>query len=233
MGRPKTALALLVVLCSAAPGWAPSAHATAGSAQQAAARVGDPATPVLAARVTAVPPELIGATYRPGCPVPPGRLRLIRMNHWGFDGRVHRGEMVVHEDAVRPVLHAFGAAFRDRFPIRRMRVMAAYGGDDRAAMADDNTSAFNCRAVTGRPGRRSQHAYGDAVDVNPAENPYVDRNGTVHPPAAAGHLVDREPAGPGVILADGALATAFREAGWEWGGHWSDPDYQHFSANGH
>ncbi|OKK17716.1 peptidase M15 [Streptomyces sp. CB00455] len=185
----------------------------------------------LSAQVGAVPPDKLGASYRPGCPVGPGELRLVRMNHWGFDGKVHRGELIVHRDAVEPVLDAFGAAFEARFPIRRMRVTAVYGGSDARAMADDNTSAFNCRPVTGDPGRLSRHAYGDAVDINPVENPYVDVRGTAHPANGHAHL-DRTPAGPGTIRSGDLVTSAFRAAGWYWGGRWSNPDYQHFSATG-
>ncbi|TXS57529.1 M15 family metallopeptidase [Streptomyces sp. t39] len=187
--------------------------------------------PRLAATVGDVPPALLGASHRPGCPVPSERLRLITMNHWGFDGRVHRGEMVVHQDAVRPVLDIFEAAFDDRFPIRRMRATAHYDGDDHRAMADDNTSAYNCRGVTGDEEHLSRHAYGDAVDINPRENPYVDRSGAVHPPGARDRL-DREPPAEGMLVAGDAVTRAIEEAGWQWGGHWSPPDYQHFSSDG-
>ncbi|MEV6394331.1 M15 family metallopeptidase [Streptomyces sp. NPDC051907] len=190
------------------------------------------APPQLHARVGEVPQAKLGASHRPGCPVPPERLRLIEMNHWGFDGRVHRGELIVHQDAVRPLLHVFGEAFEDRYPIRRMHVMARYDGDDEAAMAHDNTSAFNCRTVTGDPGRVSRHSYGDAVDVNPLENPYVDGSGTVHPPAGARHLDRDDSAAKGMIRPGDALTTAMDDVGWEWGGRWQRPDYHHFSADG-
>ncbi|MFB7254534.1 M15 family metallopeptidase [Streptomyces nojiriensis] len=191
----------------------------------------EPEVQTLSAQVMAVPPEKLAATHHPGCPVPPERLRLVRMNHWGFDGTVHRGELVVHEDVVAPVLRAFGKAFDARFPIRRMRVMAEYGGSDDAAMADDNTSAFNCRKVTGDPTRMSRHSWGDAVDINPVENPYVDVGGTSHPPNGSAHL-DRGSTRPGMIAPDGVVTRAFREIGWYWGGRWSPPDYQHFSGQG-
>lgn len=182
--------------------------------------VPEPVVKTLSAHVTAVPPEKLGTTHRTGCPVPPERLRLVRMNHWGFDGKVHSGELVVHEDAVAPVLRAFGQAFAARFPIRRMRVMAEYGGSDAAAMADDNTSAFNCRQVTGDPGRLSRHSWGDAIDINPVENPYVDVRGTSHPPNGRTYL-DRDRPRPGMITPDGVVTRAFREIGWYWGGRWS------------
>ncbi|MFD4139888.1 M15 family metallopeptidase [Streptomyces sp. NPDC058572] len=189
------------------------------------------APPRLSPRVSDVPPAKLGASYDPACPVPPSRLRLVRMNHWGFDGRVHRGELIVHQDEVRPLLRVFGKAFDERFPIRRMRVMAEYGGSDAAAMADDNTSAFNCRRVTGDPRHLSRHSYGDALDINPVENPYVDGSGDVHPPAGRACL-DRSRPVEGMITPDGVIATQMRAVGWHWGGSWHPPDYQHFSADG-
>ncbi|ATW51500.1 M15 family metallopeptidase [Streptomyces peucetius] len=189
------------------------------------------AAPRLSATVSDVPAAELGASYEPGCPVPPSRLRLITMNHWGFDGRVHRGELIVHQDAVRPLLNVFEKAFEERFPIRRMKVMAEYDGDDARAMAADNTSAFNCRRVTGDSSHLSRHSYGDALDINPLENPYVDRSGQVHPPAAEDHL-DRDRPATGMLEPGDAVTTAMNDAGWEWGGHWSPPDYQHFSADG-
>ncbi|MCX5195584.1 M15 family metallopeptidase [Streptomyces sp. NBC_00249] len=188
-------------------------------------------TAELAVRVSAVPAGKLGAGHGPGCPVPAGLLRLVRMNHWGFDGKVHQGELIVHRDAVDPLLHVFAEAFEARFPIRRMRVTAEYGGSDARAMAHDNTSAFNCRQVTGDPRRQSRHAWGDAVDINPVENPYVDRYGVIHPPDGRAHL-DRDRSGPGVIRPGDVVTRAFEEVGWSWGGEWSPPDYQHFSANG-
>ncbi|MET9963493.1 M15 family metallopeptidase [Streptomyces sp. NPDC006326] len=187
--------------------------------------------PELAAEVTAAPAAALATTYRPGCPVAPDRLRLIRMNHWGFDGTLHRGEILVHEDAVGPLLHVFGKAFEAGFPIRRMRPTAEYGGDDRRSMADDNTSAFNCRQVTGDPRRLSRHAYGMAVDINPVENPYVDRHGTAHPAEGEPYL-RRDRAEPGMVRPGDAVTRAFEDVGWEWGGLWHPPDYQHFSADG-
>ncbi|MEV5978670.1 M15 family metallopeptidase [Streptomyces sp. NPDC052114] len=217
-------LTLLLIGTSGAPG------ASAGE------RVGQgaphaPAPPGMAAVVTAVPRAKLGVTYRPGCPVPPARLRLIRMNHWGFDGRPHQGELIVHEKAVRPLLYVFGRAFDARFPIRRMRVTAEYGGSDLKSMAADNTSAFNCRSVTGGTGNLSRHSYGDAIDINPVENPYVDQAGRVHPAAGRPYL-RRDRGAKGMIRRGDVITTAMRRVGWPWGARWVHPDYQHFSANG-
>ena len=180
-------------------------------------------------KVTA--PEL-RYSYRPGCPVAPAQLRRVRLSYWGFDGRPHRGALIVHESVVPDVLGVFARLYAERFPIRRMQPIDAYRGSDTASMAADNTSAFNCRyAVASGPRRWSAHAYGKAIDVNPVENPYL-QGGAVRPPAGA-RFLDRRRVRAGMAVAGGALVAAFRAVGWSWGGGWSGtPDYQHFSATG-
>ena len=75
------------------------------------------------------------------------------------------------------------------------------------------------------------HAYGEAVDVNTVENPYVF--GGVARPAAGRVYVDRSRVRPGMAVPGGILVEAFRSVGWAWGGTWAgSPDYQHFSTNG-
>jgi hypothetical protein len=108
----------------------------------------------------------------------------------------------------------------------------AFGGSDPASMDADNTSGFNCRnAVAPGPPQWSVHAYGEAIDVNPVENPYLE--GGVVQPDAGGAFLDRSNVRPGMAAPGGQLVDAFASVGWLWGGRWSDsPDYQHFSKTG-
>jgi D-alanyl-D-alanine carboxypeptidase len=174
--------------------------------------------------------RMSGVSMHTGCPVGFTGLRLLTVDHWGFDGRVHRGRLVVHRDAATSMLRAMRALYRLRFPIRRMRLVDAYGADDRRSMAADNTSAFNCRFVAGTE-RWSEHAYGRAIDLNPVENPYVSASGHVSPPAGE-PFAHRSRHRPGMV--GGRAVEAFAAAGWKWGGDWPWPkDYQHFSTSGH
>jgi hypothetical protein len=174
----------------------------------------------------------VSGTWRPGCPVGPADLRLLTMSYWGFDGQPHVGTMVVNSAVTTAVLKIFDQLFAERFPIHRMQPADAYGGQDPVSMADDNTSGFNCRyAVAAGPPSWSVHAYGEAIDVNPVENPYLE-GGQVQPPAGAPYL-NRAPYRTGMAVPGGQLVTAFASFGWLWGGRWtSSPDYQHFSATG-
>jgi D-alanyl-D-alanine carboxypeptidase len=175
---------------------------------------------------------MVGVSWHRGCPVALRELRVLTLTHWGFDGRVHRGRLVVNRDAARPLLEAMRTLFRLRFPIRRMHLVDAYGASDHRSMAADNTSAFNCRFVAGTH-RWSEHAYGRAIDLNPVENPYADGQGYVSPPAGAPYA-DRAQRVRGMVHGGGPVVGAFAAVGWGWGGYWDWPkDYQHFSAGGH
>ena len=73
-----------------------------------------------------------GRPSAPGCPVGPSSLTLIRLNYWGFDNAVHRGEIIVRSDLAGRVATVFGAALADHYPIRKMWRVDCYGGDDPA-----------------------------------------------------------------------------------------------------
>jgi hypothetical protein len=170
-------------------------------------------------------------SWRPGCPVRLRDLRLLTLTHWGFDGRVRTGRLVVHEDVARDVVRVFRELYESRYPIRRMWLIDAYGGSDFESIEADNTSAFNCRTATGSS-NWSQHAYGLAIDVNPIENPYVEGGRVYHD--ASRRYIDRSKRLRGMIHAGDAVVRAFARIGWGWGGSWSGSvkDYQHFSSTG-
>jgi D-alanyl-D-alanine carboxypeptidase-like protein len=172
------------------------------------------------------------SSWRSRCPVAIADLRLLTLNHWSFDNRVHQGEIIVHRDVAPAVLGVFSKLFVARFPIERMRLVDEYGADDERSMEANNTSGFNCRRSTGSPNEWSEHSYGRAVDINPIQNPYVEATGRVLPPAGAA-FTDRSKPAPGKILSDDNVVRAFTSIGWTWGGSYKRAkDYQHFSASG-
>jgi hypothetical protein len=189
-------------------------------------------SPPFTSNVAPVARAQLPHSWRPGCPVAPSSLRRLRLSYWGFDGKRHVGTLVVNVSAVGDLTVVFRRLYRARFPIRRMRPIDAYGGNDERSLAADNTAAFNCRYTVGPgPKRWSAHAYGVAIDVNPVENPYLE-NGRVHPLAGKAYL-DRSNVRPGMAVRGGLLVSAFAAVGWQWGGRWrGTPDYQHFSSTG-
>ena len=166
-------------------------------------------------------------SYRAGCPVAPAQLRSVHVSYWGFDGKPKLGAVVVARRVAADIVSVFKTLWAERFPIRRLEPVSAFRGSDDASMAADNTSGFNCRLVGGTT-RWSLHAYGEAIDVNPVENPYV-RGSYVSPPAGRPFL-DRSRYRKGMAVRDGVLVRAFAAVGWKWGASFGD--YQHFSTTG-
>lgn len=172
----------------------------------------------------------LSASWRPGCPVAPGDLRILSLSHWNYAGSVSTGKLVVAAGLANQVVDIFQDLYEEGFPIERMELVDKYDGDDNLSMAANNTSAFNCRLVTG-DSTYSEHSYGRAIDINPLVNPYV-KGSTVLPPAGSGY-VDRSLDAPGMIHSNDEVVQAFAARGWIWGGTWSSlKDYQHFFTTG-
>ena len=188
--------------------------------------------PPFTSSVAGVSAAQLGKTWHSGCPVDPSQLRLLHLRYVGFDGRSRVGTMVVNATVVTSVVRVFATLYAKRFPIHLMVPESNFQGKDPVSMAADNTSGFNCRyAVTSGPKQWSVHAYGEAIDVNPVQNPYVF-NGVAQPVAGKTY-VDRRDVRPGMAEVGGVLNDAFASVGWFWGGRWSaSPDYQHFSSTG-
>jgi hypothetical protein len=170
------------------------------------------------------------STWQPACPVALDDLRYVTVSFWGFDDLPHTGELLVHRTAADAIVAAFARMFAARYPIEEMRITSAAELDAPPTGDGNNTSAFACRPIRGSTSW-SSHAYGQAIDVNPFQNPY--RKGARVLPELSSSYLDRANVRPGMIVDGDAVTAAFDAAGWTWGGRWTNPvDYMHFSADG-
>jgi hypothetical protein len=182
--------------------------------------------------------EVRHETWHPGCPVPLSDLRLLSVSYHGFDGNTYEGELVVNRGAAAPLARVFRQLYALHFPIRHMSVADLYGPARSRPADGDVSGGFECRQAAPSPcvggsgtGTWSEHAFGEAVDLNPLENPYVGC-GQSRDPASRPYF-NRSRHRPGMVTA--SVVRAFRSVGWGWGGSWegSTKDYMHFSASGH
>ena len=157
------------------------------------------------------------------------RQRLVELPYYSFDGKIHRGQLVIDERLAGDIREVFRVALENKFPIMsvipishdRFFKNGKWNEDDQSMLAD-NTSAFNYRTATGSK-HLSMHAYGFAIDINPAQNPYIKGN-IVLPPGAV-----YDTAKPGTLGANSPIVKTFKRLGWTWGGDWKSlKDYQHF-----
>src|SRR5690349_1068542 len=178
--------------------------------------------------------EIVGHSWHAGCPVPLAHLRVLTVSYWGFDGRPHAGQMVVNEDAAAPLAKVFHRLLALRFPIRHNNLRYTYGTAGTPRPKDDDfTASFSCRQAVPSPctggtgtGSWSEHAYGEAVDLNPVESPYVGCGMTRDKTALS--FLDRSRHRRGMVTP--AVVRAFASIGWGWGGAWSGStkDYMPF-----
>ena len=157
------------------------------------------------------------------------RQKLIDVIYYSFDGKIHKGQLVIDERLVGDIRKVFRVALKDKFPVNSVIPISSdrffkngKWNDDDQSMLSDNTSAFNYRTVTGGK-HLSKHAYGFAIDINPVENPYI-KGRIVLPPNAV-----YDPSKPGTLVPDSSIVKTFIRLGWAWGGNWKTlKDYQHF-----
>ncbi len=193
-------------------------------------RLTKPTTPLpkFVSSIATVSATTLGSSYRPGCPVAPSSLRLVQVTYYNFSGTASTGELIVHADTAARTVAAFRQLYTQRFPVQRMQRVNAYrASSDEASMAENNTSAFNCRAKVGGTSW-SEHSYGRAIDINPIQNPYV--KGRTVLPSAGKQFTNRSLYKAGMLHSTGGVRpfTANRSY---WGGTWSSlKDYQHFST---
>jgi hypothetical protein len=166
-------------------------------------------------------------TWHQGCPVPVEDLRLLTLSFWNFNAQPQLGLLIVHKDVQKDVRKIFRKLFRQGFLIERMELIENYSGNDLISMGANNTSAFNCRDITLRPGKFSNHSWGRAIDINPMTNPYV--KGQIVLPVAGQQYLNRNQDYKGGITAESLVTRLFERKKWTWGGTWHDrKDYQHF-----
>ena len=172
-------------------------------------------------------------------PVGCDRLRVVSFDFTNFEGRVEQGSITVLDAFAPYVQSIFNDLHHMAFPLKVARGLEHYLGNDGASMADNNTSAFNGRAITGGSSW-SLHAYGAAIDLNPIQNPYINIQPTgqamIDPVVSARAYVNRmqfRPEKPERFGLAEPVVNVFTNYGFiNWGGYFNYPiDYQHFEVS--
>ncbi len=169
------------------------------------------------------------------CPVPLSRLRDVTVSYYDFNGKIHTdGHIIVLDAVAEQTSRVFQQLFNMQFPIHSIKPTSDFDGDDDRSMLANNSSAFNCREITGG-GKPSLHTYGVAIDINPVQNPYIrfEKNPQEYTkilPPNAQDYIKRQPQTIGMVE---PIVEIFKQNGFfEWGGHWKTLlDYQHFQPS--
>lgn len=163
-------------------------------------------------------------------------LDILEVKYYGFDGAIHRGQIVINKNIAGEVKIFFETALTLKFPIEKVIPISnkKYKWNDEISCDDNNSSGYNYRFITGA-GKMSKHAAGLAFDVNPAQNIYIkydeNMNEVFRSPKEAIYSKDSL----GTLTRDHTLVILMKNFGWDWGGNWKPEsgrvDYQHFEKN--
>ncbi|RNC85606.1 MAG: M15 family peptidase [Balneola sp.] len=171
-----------------------------------------------------------GNIWSEDCPLHHSRLRVVEIKYFGFDDYEHSSTMIVLDSISEQVKLIFEELFSVAFPIYSIVPMEQFKGDDVASMEANNSSAFNGRRIMNTD-RWSSHAYGCAIDINPAQNPYMlldKKQAKINVfPSSAIDYVNRNSIRKGMVE---PIVQIFEKHGFtDWGGGWvHKPDYHHF-----
>jgi len=150
-------------------------------------------------------------------------LVLLDVDYYSEDGKIHRGQLIIHKDVEKDVRDIFAMMLEMKFIIEKAVPIHVYDWSDDASMEDNNTSAFNYRYIAGTK-RLSNHSFGRAVDINPKWNPVVHKNGRVSP-SNGKYDIKAE----GTFIEEHPIVKEFKKRGWRWGGNFSKyADNHHF-----
>lgn len=156
------------------------------------------------------------------------KLSMLEVTYIDFNDNKKLGSIIIKKELAVELCDIFKKLYVAKFPINSILLVDNYDGDDTRSMQSNNTSAFNYRFINGTR-KLSNHSYGTAIDINPLVNPHVINN--VAYPIEGQIYADRTIDIKGSINHDDYIYKLFKQYGWEWGGTWQNPDYQHFEKN--
>jgi peptidoglycan LD-endopeptidase CwlK len=149
-------------------------------------------------------------------------LVLTDVLYYSFDGKLHKGQLLIHKSLEQDIQDVFKLTVEIKFPIGSVIPISKFNWNDSLSMSANNTSAFNYRHVKGTRSL-SSHSTGRAIDINPLLNPQI-KNDKLYPPGA---VYDQSK--EGTLFRSSPVVELFIKKGWRWGGSWrSTKDYQHF-----
>lgn len=178
-------------------------------------------------------------------------LAYIKLLHYGYDGKVRVGELIIHKAILDDIREIFSKLFAAKYQIYSMRLIDDFWIDndtnksDRNSILNNNSSSFCFRSIIGKD-KLSKHALGIAIDINPLSNPYTPRNkdGSFDTSSLSEYekdvLKNREEKAlnnPHIITLGDYICKTFASVGFECGGIWPLQsnlracDWQHFEPN--
>ena len=158
-------------------------------------------------------------------------LVLLEVDYFDFNNKPLKGTILCNITIYEDLDYIFKKLYENKYQIEKIELIDKYDFNDDKSMKDNNSSCFNFRKIVHK-NKYSNHSYGLAIDINPLYNPYVvDISLDRIYPIEGKQYIDREKDFEHKITYDDLCYKLFLERGFEWGGEWDTPDYQHFQKS--
>ncbi|MEG0292239.1 MAG: M15 family metallopeptidase [Anaerovoracaceae bacterium] len=178
--------------------------------------------------------RITGKSYKKNPNISYSDLRYLTVKHYNYKNKVVTGELIVNKKIAKDMLEIFYKLYEKKYQIQKMKLIDDYNASDNASMADNNTSAFNYRVMSGT-NTLSRHAYGMAIDINPRVNPFVNKSTGLVSPRNGGIYKERDVKKckgkykHNMLHKNDFVVKLFEKYGFSWGYKWQYYcDYQHF-----
>ncbi|MDO5571143.1 MAG: M15 family metallopeptidase [Bacteroidales bacterium] len=152
-------------------------------------------------------------------------LEIIDVEYYSIDDSLHRGQIIVDKRLTQDIKTIFNFIKENKIIIDMVIPIKFDLPNYNTTMADlNNCYSFHYRPKTNISGSLSLHSLGQAIDINPFDNPYISQKGDTIPKGAIYDIKSIK-----TLTKDSKLVKKFIELGWVWGGNWNDiKDYMHF-----
>ncbi|HFU77057.1 MAG TPA: M15 family peptidase [Epsilonproteobacteria bacterium] len=172
-------------------------------------------------------------SWHKGCPIELNELSYVKVKYYNFDSQESTGALIVNNKIADITCKIFQELYNIKYPIEKIHPVSYYNANDELSMKNNNTSAFNCRLMTGSSSKWSNHSYGLAIDINPLINPYLSKHGNVSPKNAKRFVLRKHTSNnvfdKAKLVKGDTTIKVFKHYGFIWGGDWkSIKDFQHF-----
>jgi hypothetical protein len=172
------------------------------------------ATPTAPAAATIQPVSAadLGPSWRPGCPLDPRHLPRVEVNHIGFDGKTHRGHLIVHEDLAADVVAIFEQLLQLCYRSRRSARWTTIRAPTMSCPWNTTTPRSSTAETFPAPAASlSTHSVEPSTSIRCSTRTSIGR-GAFQPKNAAPYL-DRNRTDPGVLHARDAAVRVFTDRG--------------------
>lgn len=156
------------------------------------------------------------------------QLVLLDVRYFSTDEKIHKGQFLVNKKIEKDVAQIFEFMMENKFAVYQVIPIVKFDWDDMKSMEANNSSGFCYRDIMNSK-RKSKHATGMAIDINPFFNPIRWKSPYKHRPnIPEGAVLDTTV--NGTLYPGHPVVEEMKRLGFKWGNqfrrYWDDHHFE-------